>query len=324
VPAVCYVAAPLSKNAPMPYIEFDTHEWARLRADTPLTLDEDDLARLRGINEHLSLREVEQVYLPLSRLLSLYVEATQKLYDATASFLGHPAAKVPYVIGMAGSVAVGKSTTARVLRELLCRWPRHPKVDLLTTDGFLYPNAELERRGLLQRKGFPETYDQSALMAFVSDIKAGRAEVRGPVYSHLSYDIVPGEWVVVDRPDIVIIEGLNVLESGATPDGRVPNVFLSDYFDFTIFVDAEVESIRQWYVDRFLKLRDTAFQNPDSYFHNYAHLDDGEAHELAREIWSEINERNLIENILPTRARADLVLSKAANHDIQHVRLRKI
>ena len=308
----------------MPYIEFDTAEWARLRADTPLTLDESDLQSLRGINEQVSIEEVEQIYLPLSRLLSLYVGATQKLYDATARFLGHPEAKVPYVIGMAGSVAVGKSTTARILRELLSRWPQHPKVDLITTDGFLFPNAELERRNLMHRKGFPETYDLSALLEFVARVKAGVPEVRSPVYSHLKYDIVPDEYEVIDRPDIMIIEGLNVLQSGATPGGWVPTVFLSDYFDFSIFVDADVESIRGWYVDRFLTLRDTAFQQPDSYFADYASLSDAEATAMANDIWTRINEKNLVENILPTRERADLVLRKNRSHHVESVRLRKI
>ena len=308
----------------MPYIEFDTSEWARLRADTPLTLDESDLARLRGINSELSLDEVERIYLPMSRLLSLYVEATQTLYDATAKFLGHPEAKVPYVIGMAGSVAVGKSTTARVLRELLSRWPRHPKVDLVTTDGFLYSNEELEKRGLMQRKGFPETYDIGALLDFLARVKAGEREVRSPVYSHLRYDILPDEHVVVDRPDIVIVEGLNVLQTGVMPNGRTPAIFVSDYFDFSIFIDASPDAIHGWYVDRFLKLRDTAFRDERSYFHSYASFTDDEARTRANEIWKAINEVNLTQNIQHTGQRADLVLRKEANHDVVSVRLRKI
>ena len=307
-----------------PYLEFDTDEWARLRADTPLTLTEIDLHRLRGINEQISLDEVERIYLPLSRLLSLYVEAAQQLYLATSKFLGHPEAKVPYVIGMAGSVAVGKSTTARVLRELLARWPQHPKVDLITTDGFLLPNAELEARGLMDRKGFPETYDLPGLMNFVAAVKAGRPSVKSPVYSHLEYDIVPHEFIVVDRPDIVIIEGLNVLQSGATPGSNVPPVFVSEYFDFSIFVDADIAHIRRWYVDRLRTLRDTAFQDPASYFHQYAHMSDPEVIAFAEKVWATINERNLVENILPTRERADLILEKASNHAVERVWLRKI
>ncbi len=306
-----------------PYVEFSPTEWARLRADTPLTLDEADLERLRGINAPLSLDEVERVFLPLSRLLSLYVEATQTLYDATAEFLGHPAEKVPYVIGLAGSVAVGKSTTARVLQELLRRWPRHPKVDLVTTDGFLYPNEELERRGLMDRKGFPESYDLAALLQFVSDVKAGMRNVPSPVYSHLHYDIVPGKTITVDRPDIVIIEGLNVLNSG-TSAGEAPNIFVSDFFDFSVYVDAEIPQLRKWYVDRLMTLRDTAFQDRASYFHRYADMTDDEARTFAETVWTSINEPNLIENILPTRERANLVLQKGPNHTVQRVFLRKI
>lgn len=307
-----------------PYLEFSPDEWARLRADTPLTLDEGDLERLRGINAPLSLEEVERVYLPLSRLLSLYVEATQRLYDATATFLGHPEEKVPYVIGMAGSVAVGKSTTARVLRELLRRWPQHPKVELITTDGFLYPNAELERRGLMHRKGFPESYDMPALLEFVSQVKAGRRRVKAPVYSHLEYDIVPDTYDEIDRPDIVIIEGLNVLQTGATPASGVPGVFVSDFFDFSIFVDADVSHIRQWYIERLMTLRDTAFQDPASYFHQYASLSDDAVLAFAEDVWTTINERNLVENILPSRERADLILEKGEAHAVEHVWLRKI
>jgi len=320
----------LSEQAHLtPYIAFTHEEWGTLRADTPLTLGEDDLRQLRGINENVSLAEVEVIYLPLSRLLNLYVEATQDLYRATATFLGNRAAKVPYVIGLAGSVAVGKSTTARILQALLARWPNHPKVELITTDGFLHPNAVLEARGLMNRKGFPESYDLRALLAFVSDIKAGQRHVAAPVYSHLSYDIVQGQSKVVDQPDIVIVEGLNVLQSNESaqmqrPGEPQPHVFVSDFFDFTIYVDADTDHIREWYIDRFLALRDTAFADPRSYFNRYANLNDQEARERAGEIWESINAQNLGLNILPTRERANLILEKTADHTVRSVRLRKI
>lgn len=314
-----------STNATDPYLGFTREEWARLRADTPLTLTEDDLVRLRGQDEQVSLSEVEHIYLPLSRLLSLYVEASQELYRATARFLGHGEARVPYLIGLAGSVAVGKSTTARVLQALLARWPRHPRVELVTTDGFLLPNRVLESRGLMRRKGFPESYDVRRLLRFVSDLKAGREEARSPVYSHLSYDIVPGQEIVVRQPDVVIVEGLTVLQSPARDRGRgTPPVFVSDFFDFTIFVDAEAAHIRRWYVERFFRLRGTAFQDPASYFHRYARLSDEEAREVASSLWAEINEVNLRDNILPTRERARLILRKGADHSVVEVRLRKI
>jgi len=306
-----------------PYIRFRREEWALLRADTPLTLTGEDLERLRGLNERLSLDEVEEVYLPLSRLLSLYVDAVQGLYRATATFLGHGVAKVPFLIGLGGSVAVGKSTTGRVLRELLSRWPHHPRVDLVTTDGFLYPTAVLEERGLLRHKGFPESYDVRALVGFVSDLKAGVDRVASPVYSHLVYDVVPGESLLVERPDVVIVEGLNVLQTAPPGDGH-PRVFVSDFFDFTIYVDAETEHIRRWYLDRFLALRNTAFQDPSSYFHRYARLSDAEALRTAGSLWAEINEPNLRRNILPTRERADLILRKGPDHAVEEVRLRKL
>lgn len=316
--------APATASPPFtPYISFEHDEWAALRASTPLTLSEADLARLRGINDALSLEEVVKIYLPLSRLLNLHVAARQGLYLARGNFLGDSTAKVPYVIGIAGSVAVGKSTSARVLRELLARWPNHPKVDLVTTDGFLLPNRVLKARGLMDRKGFPESYDVKRLVRFVADVKSGRSEVHAPVYSHLKYDIVPDETVVVRQPDIMIVEGLNVLQSGLSL-ARFPRVFVSDFFDFSVFVDARESYILQWYVNRFLTLRGTAFANPRSYFHRYASLSDSEAVATARDIWHRINGPNLRENIHPTRTRADLILEKHADHTIQRVHLRKI
>jgi type I pantothenate kinase len=317
----------VSEDSRMPaalYLDFTHEEWGHLRADTPLTLSEADLAQLRGLNERVSLDEVVQIYLPLSRLLNLYVAAVQELYRATATFLGSQVPKVPYVIGMAGSVAVGKSTTARILQALLARWPDHPKVDLVTTDGFLYPNRVLEERGLMHRKGFPESYNLRALIKFVSDVKAGLPKVKAPVYSHLSYDILPGHFLVVDQPDIMIVEGLNVLQTGDGALDHKPRVFVSDFFDFTIYVDAKVDDVREWYIERFLTLRDTAFRNPASYFHRYASLSDQQARERASTIWKEINEVNLLENILPTRERADLILEKGRDHSVQRVKLRKL
>jgi len=297
-------------------------DWARLAPSMPLPLDESDLSRLRGINENLSLEEAAEIHHPLSRLLSLHVAATQGLHRTTATFLGDLPAKVPFVLGVAGSVAVGKSTTARLLRALLSRWPDHPHVELVTTDGFLLPNAELERRGILARKGFPESYDTGALLAFVAAVKSGEPEVRAPVYSHLHYDVVPGEETVVRQPDVLILEGLNVLQTGTTADGE--SSFVSDYFDFSVYLDADVEDIRRWYVERFRALRATAFADPRSYFHRYAGLNDEEADLTAGHIWDTINGPNLTANILPTRSRADLILRKGPDHRVDHVRLRRL
>ncbi|HWJ72697.1 MAG TPA: type I pantothenate kinase [Kaistia sp.] len=307
-----------------PHRYFTREEWASLRADTPLTLDESDLARLRSLNDPISIDEVVSIYLPLSRLLNLYVAATQRLYKATRTFLGTTDGKTPFIIGIGGSVAVGKSTTARVLRALLQRWPDTPKVELVTTDGFLYPNAVLQREGLMERKGFPESYDLPALLAFLSDIKAGSPRVTAPLYSHLVYDIVPSERVTIDAPDILIVEGLNVLQTPRLPrDGKaVP--FVSDFFDFSIYIDADETDIHRWYVARFERLRATAFRDPSSYFHRYALIPEDEALAIAERLWSRINLVNLRENILPTRPRADLILSKGANHLIEQVALRRL
>ena len=307
-----------------PYVDFDRAAWSALRAATPLPLTDAELVRLRGLGERIDLAEVEEVYLPLSRLLNLHVAASAELHTATARFLGETAARVPFVLGIAGSVAVGKSTTARVLRELLARWPDHPRVELVTTDGFLLPNDELDRRGLLTRKGFPESYDQRALLRFLTAVKSGVEEVVAPVYSHLVYDVVPGDGVVVRRPDVLIVEGLNVLQPGrARPDGR-PRMAVSDFFDFSVYVDAAGEHVEQWYVERFLALRETAFADPTSYFHRFAALNDDEARSTAISIWRDVNEVNLVENILPTRGRATLVLQKGPDHAVRRVRLRKL
>jgi len=307
-----------------PYRIFPRAEWARLRADTPMTLTPAEVGRLRSVHDRLDMREVEEIYLPLSRLLTLYVAATQRLFRAQQNFLGTEDNKVPYIIGVAGSVAVGKSTTARVLKALFARWPNTPRVDLVTTDGFLYPNAVLEREGLMERKGFPESYDLPALLRFLNEVKAGRHPVRAPIYSHLVYDVKPNEWVTVDQPAILIVEGLNVLQTGRPPrDGKaVP--YVSDFFDFSIYLDADEDVLLRWYVDRFLALRGTAFSDPQSYFHRYSKLSDEEAVKTASSIWSRINLANLHENILPTRQRADLILTKSGSHLIEEVALRRL
>jgi type I pantothenate kinase len=308
-----------------PYRVFRREEWARLRADTPLTLTADDVVLLQSLNDPISLDEVVAIYLPLSRLLSLYVAATQGLFKATQRFLlAENEIKVPYIIGIAGSVAVGKSTTARVLKALLARWPNTPKVDLVTTDGFLLPNAILQSEGLMEKKGFPESYDLPALLHFLSDVKAGRNPVRAPIYSHLIYDVVPNQWLEVDRPDILIVEGLNVLQPARMPKGGEAIPFVSDFFNFSIYMDADAKMIEEWYVTRFMRLRQTAFRDPAAYFHRYAGLSPDEARAQALEIWRTINEKNLYENILPTRQRARLILRKGANHRIESVSLRRI
>jgi type I pantothenate kinase len=301
------------------YLRFSRDDWARLRAATPLTLREPDLEALQGITERIDLDEVAAVYLPLSRLLNLYVSATQDLQRVSSTFLGSMAPKVPYVIGIAGSVAVGKSTFARILQALLARWPDHPEVALLTTDGFLHPNAVLEARGIMDRKGFPESYDTRSLLAFLRAVKSGEPEVRAPVYDHLHYDIVPDHAVTIRQPDILIVEGLNVLQVD-----RESTEFVSDYFDFSIYVDADEADIEEWYVQRFFALRESVFRNPDSYFRNFAGLSDREAEEIARGIWSTINGRNLRENIAPTKERASLVLHKAGDHRVTRVDLLRL
>ncbi|CAN5480621.1 type I pantothenate kinase [soil metagenome] len=306
------------------YLTFTREQWAELRAATPLTLSEADLVLLRGINERIDLDEVATVYLPLTRLLNLYVAATQNLHTASAAFLGNGAPKVPYVIGVAGSVAVGKSTFARILQALLAHWPDHPQVDLVTTDGFLHPNHVLEERGIMNRKGFPESYDTRRLLQFLRDLKSGAPTATAPVYSHVVYDIVPNEAIVVQQPDILIIEGLNVLQVGGGPDGTPPTEFVSDYFDFSIYIDADEHDIEEFYVQRFLTLCETVFQEPGSFFQHYAHLTRDEATQTARLIWREINGKNLRENIAPTKNRAGLLLFKGRDHRVTNMKLRRL
>ncbi|MFO7167747.1 MAG: type I pantothenate kinase [Chloroflexota bacterium] len=307
-----------------PYMTFTRQEWARLRGGLPLPLTEEDLRQLRSLGDEVSLEDVADVYLPLTRLLQIYIAAARNLDQMRCVFLGRPDERIPYVIAIAGSVAVGKSTTARLLRALLSRGPDRPHVELVTTDGFLYPNRVLEERGLLHRKGFPESYNRQALLQFMADVKSGRPEIKVPVYSHLIYDVVPGEYQVVDRPDILIVEGLTMLQRGSDRSGRSSKVVISDFFDFSIYVDAAEEHLEQWYITRFLKLRETAFRDPSSYFRRYADLSVEEAVETARTIWREINGANLRANILPTRERAHLILEKGENHSLQRVYLRRI
>ncbi|MPV87471.1 type I pantothenate kinase [Georgenia ruanii] len=316
--------APSRAVATSPFVEFDRDAWSRLAATTPLPLTDADVVNLRGLGDPLDLAEVDVVYRPLSGLLQLYAAATRALHQATSTFLGERATRTPYVIGVAGSVAVGKSSTARLLRELLRRWPQTPRVELVTTDGFLYPNAELERRGLLERKGFPESYDRRALLRFVAAVKGGAAEVAAPLYDHVGYDIVPGQHQVVHRPDVLIVEGLNVLQPARARADGTSSLAVSDFFDFSIYVDARTADVKRWYVDRFLKLRRTAFSQPSSYFRKYADLDDAAAVARAESIWDAINAPNLAQNILPTRGRATLVLTKSADHSMHRMRLRKL
>jgi type I pantothenate kinase len=307
-----------------PYRVFTREQWARLRADTPMTLHPDELEQLSGIIEELSVDEVEQIYLPLSRLLNLYVAAAQKLHSVSSEFLGRKDTKVPFIVGVAGSVAVGKSTTARVLKALLARWPDHPRVDLMTTDGFLYSNAELERRGLTDRKGFPESFDTGRLLRFLGDVKSGVSQVRAPVYSHFHYDILPGQEVVIEQPDILIIEGLNILQPAEMPKdgGTIP--FVSDFIDFSIYIDADPAVIEKWYLTRFMRLRSTAFRDPGAYFHKYATMAPDEVQRIALKLWRTINLKNLEQNILPTRRRAQLILQKGESHRVEAASLRKL
>ena len=307
-----------------PYRVFTRDEWAKLRADTPMTLVPRELDQLSGLIEDLSMVEVEQIYLPLSRLLNLHVAAAQELHAVTNRFLGRRDHRVPYILGIGGSVAVGKSTTARVLRALLARWPDHPRVDLITTDGFLHPNEELNRRGIMHRKGFPESFDTARLLNFLHEVKSGKERVEAPVYSHFHYDILPGQALMIDRPDILIVEGLNVLQPARMPKDGEAIPFVSDFFNFSIYIDADAKVIEEWYVTRFMRLRQTAFRDPGAYFHRYAQLTPDEARAQALEIWRTINEKNLAENILPTRQRARLILRKSANHRIEDVALRRI
>jgi type I pantothenate kinase len=307
-----------------PYRSFTKQQWSDLRNGQPMTLNAADIERLRSLTDPISLAEAEEVYLPLSRLLSYYVEAIQGLHRVSSRFLNTPDDKVPFIIGVAGSVAVGKSTTSRILRALLSRWPSSPKVDLVTTDGFLHPNKVLEERGLMQRKGFPESYDRARFVNFLGDIKSGRGKVAVPVYSHLVYDVVPGEEVIIDRPDILIVEGLNILQPGELPRTGTPILFASDFIDFSIYIDADVEDLRDWYLTRFFRLRETAFRDPTSFFRRFSEMSEEEAGAFGRTVWETINLPNLLENVLPTRGRADLILKKGKDHRVEEVRLKRL
>ncbi|WP_206425977.1 type I pantothenate kinase [Nakamurella antarctica] len=314
----------LGHPAGSPWVEFTRGEWSELAESTPMPLTAEEIHRLSGLGDPIDLEEVQNIYLPLSRLLNLYVGGTGQLHRVTSSFLREKQQRTPFIIGVAGSVAVGKSTTARVLKELLCRWPDTPRVELVTTDGFLYPNHVLQRKGLMQRKGFPESYDRRALIKFVADVKSGVNEVRVPRYDHVKYDILPGDEIVVHRPDVLIVEGLNVLQPARLGEDSNSALALSDFFDFSIYVDAKGSDIQQWFVERFLKLRKSAFAEPGAFFHQFASLTDEQAVEFATGIWGSINEPNLINNIRPTRGRANLVLRKGSNHSVNRIRLRKL
>lgn len=306
------------------YLTFTRKEWQNFRKNMPLTLSEKDLDVLHGQMETVLLTEITEIYLPLSRLLSLYVTAIQSLHHASQSFLGTPEPKVPYIIGVAGSVAVGKSTSSRILHALLSHWPNHPRVLAVTTDGFLYPNAVLEQQGLMERKGFPESYDVMRLIQFLTDVKSGKETVKAPVYSHQSYDVIPNEFIEVNKPDILIVEGLNIFQTGIQKPGQQPSIYVSDFLDFSIFVDADVDVIRQWYVDRVVKFSQTSFRDPKSYFHYLSKMDTSKLKIFAEKIWKEINEVNLLQNILPCRERAQLIIKKDSSHAVELVRLRKL
>lgn len=309
---------------PTAYLTFSREEWVSFRDETPLLLKESDLSLLHGQIATVSLTEISDIYLPLSRLLSLYVTAMQSLHEASHQFLGKPEPKVPYIIGVAGSVAVGKSMTSRVLKALLSRWPNHPSVSVVTTDGFLYPNHILEQQGLMNRKGFPESYDLNALMQFLENVKSGEAHVKAPLYSHQTYDVIPNQFVDVNKPDILILEGLNILQTGVQKPGQQPAIFVSDFFDFSIFVDADVEVIKQWYVNRVVKFSQTSFKDPKAHFHYLSEMTPVEVAKFAERVWTEINEINLFQNILPFRERAQLILKKDISHAVQQVKLRKL
>jgi type I pantothenate kinase len=307
-----------------PYHRFSKAEWASYRDGEPMTLTEADIRRLRALTDPISLGEAEEIYLPLSRLISFYVEASQAVHRVSTRFLNTEDRKVPFIIGVAGSVAVGKSTTSRILRALLQRWRTSPKVELITTDAFLLPNAELEKRGLMERKGFPESYDRAALIAFLTDMKSGKPSATVPVYSHLVYDVVPGEYVKIERPDILIVEGLNILQPGELPKSGKPILFASDFLDFSVFIDADEEDLRAWFMERFRKLRETAFTDPRSFFHRFAEMSTEEAEKFGLWAWESINLPNLRDNILPTRSRAQLILKKGPNHAVEEVALRRV